>query len=321
MKNLKLITALCVIALCIHAPIRANAQAGWVAKMAGDLAEALIRKGGQQGAKELTELGGETLAREALEKAAQEGGEKLAQRVADLALEHGAALLKVAKQSPSKFVSVFDELTPAMQKAAAQAITREPDRMARLFSTVGKQALKAAALHPGVGSQVVEALGPEGAEALGRVRTDQAIQLGRLAPKIAGVAEPQRRTLMEMIEQAPERIMDLLEKHPKVLLTGAGLASFIAAKEQILGGAEIITDRNGVVRVVEKPGFLQRTWRQTTETFKTPLSSFLCIAGLIALAWGGIKVWAAVRLEKAKVRIKEAQMSQEARREREQSHQ
>jgi len=319
MKHLMLVTALGVIALCIQAPIRANAQAGWAAKMAARLFEALMRKGGQQGAKELVELGGETLAREALEKAAQEGGEKLAQRLADLALEHGAALLKVAKQSPSKFVSAFDELSPAMQTAAAEAITREPDLMARLFSSVGKEALAAAARHPGVGTQVVEVLGREGAEALGKVTTDQAIQLGRLAPRIAGAAEPQRRTLLEMNEKAPERIMDLLEKHPKVLLTAAGVASFIAAKEQILGGAEIITDPNGVVRVVEKPGFIQRMWRQTTETFKTPLSGLVGIAGLIALAWGGIKLWAAIRLANAKVRIKEAQMSQEARREREQS--
>jgi hypothetical protein len=315
MKNLKLIAALWVIALCIHAPIRANAQASWVVKMAGELVEALIRKGGQQGAKELMELGGETLAREALEKAAQEGGEKLAQRLANLALEHGAAVLKVAKQSPSKFVSAFDELTPAMQTAAAQAITREPELMARLFSNVGKEALAAAARHPGVGTQVVEVLGREGAEALGKVTTDQAIQLGRLAPKIAGAAEPQRRTLLEMIEQAPERIMDLLEKHPRVLLTGAGVASFIAAKDQILGGAEIITDPKGVVRVVEKPGLIPRMWRQTTETFNTPLSGLVCIAGLLALAWGGVKLWAAIRLAKAKVRLKEAQMSREARRE------
>jgi hypothetical protein len=288
--------------------------------MAADLAEALIRKGGQQGSKELMELGGEALARETLEKAAQEGGEKLAQRLADLTLEHGAALLKVAKPSPSRFVSAFDELTPSVQKAAAQAIAREPDLMARLFSNLGKEALAAAARHPGVGPQVVEALGREGAEALGKVTTDQAIQLGRLAPRIAAVAEPQRRTLIEMIEKAPGRVMDLLEKHPRVLLTGAGLASFLAAKDQILGGAQIITDPNGVVRVVEKPGFVQRTWRQTTETFKTPLSGILCIAGLVLLAWGGIKLWAAIRIEKAKVRIKEAQMSQETRREGEETH-
>jgi len=320
MKTLKLTTTLRIIGLCILMPVIAIAQASYVATAAKELAEALIRKGGQQGAKELAALGGEALAREALEKAAQEGGEKLAQKLAAQALEHGPALLKVAKSSPSTFVAAFDELTPAMRKAAAQAMTREPDLMARLFSKVGTEALTAAAKHPGVGTKVMEELGSEGAKTLGKLATtDEAIQLSRLAPELAKVAEPERRTLMEMIGKAPEKIMDLLEKHPKVMLTGAGVASFIAAKEQILGGAEIVTNENGIVSVVAKPGFIDRMWRQTTGTFETPLTGLISIAGLIMLVWGGIKLWVLVRLERAKVRIKEAQMVQEVGGEKEQA--
>ena len=320
MKILRLATALCIIGLCILTPVIANAQASVVAKAARELAEALIKKGGQQGAKEFAELGGEALGREALEKACQEGGASLAQTLAAQTLEHGPALLKVARSSPSAFLSAFEELTPAMQKAAAQAMTREPDLMAHLFSSVGKEAITAAAKHPGVGTRVMEALGTEGAKTLGKIATtDEAIQLCRLAPQLARAAVPERQTLMEMIGKAPERIMDLLEKHPKVMLTAAGVASFIAAKEQILGGAEIVTDENGVVRVVEKPGFIQRMSRQATETFKTPLAGIIWIGGLLLLAWGSIKLWAVVRLERAKVRTKEAQISQEAGREKEQS--
>jgi len=300
--KIKLITALSIIALCILTPIMANAQASGALMTAKELIKELIQKGGQQGARELMELGGETLAREALEKAAQEGGEKLVQKLAAQTLEHGAALLKVAKQSPLKFVSAFDELTPAMQKAAAQAITREPDLMARLFSNVGKEALIAAARHPGVGTQVMDVLGREGAEALCKISTDQAIQLSKLAPKIAQVAEPQRRTLMEMIEKAPEKIMDLLEKHPKVMLTGAGVASFIAAKDQIIGPepVDIENDENGKIKVVGKPGFIERIVQQIMEPLKTPLSGLIWIGGVIMLAWGCIKLWAVVRREKEK---------------------
>lgn len=312
MKNLTLITARCIIALCILTPIRANAQASWVAKTTSELVEALVKKGGQQGAKELMKIGGEALAREVLEKAAQEGGEKLAEKLATQTLKHGAALLKVAKQSPSKFILAFDELTPSMQKAAAQAITREPDLMARLFSSVGKEALTAAAQHPGVGSRVVNVLGREGTEVLSKVTTDQAIQLSRLAPKIAEVAEPQRRTLIEMIGKAPERIMDLLEKHPRVLYTGAGVASFLAVKDQILGGSEIITDEDGVVTSVRKRGIFETLWEESLETFTAPLGGLIWIVAIILLAWGGIKLWAVLRIEKAKVRNKEAQLSQAA---------
>jgi len=298
--KVKLITALCIIALCILTPIRANAQASGALMTAKELVKELIKKGGQQGAKELMKLGGETLAREALEKAAQEGGEKLVQKLATQTLEHGAALLKVAKQSPLKFVSAFDELTPSMQKAAAQAITREPDLIARLFSNVGKDSLIAAAQHPGVGTQVMDLLGKEGAEALCKITTDQAIQLNKLAPKIAQVAEPQRRTLMQMIEKAPKKIMDLLEKHPKVMLTGAGVAAFIAAKDQILGDPypEIEIDKNGEIKVVKKHGFIERIVQQIMESLKAPLSGLIWIGGVIMFAWGCIKLWAVVRREK-----------------------
>jgi hypothetical protein len=297
MKNLKFITALSVIAFCIHGPIRANAQANWIAKAARELAEALIQKGGQQGAKELLELGGETLAREALEKAAQEGGEKLAQRLATLALEHGAALLKVARPSPSRFVSAFDELTPVLQQGAAHAINREPDLMARLFSSVGKEALTAAAEHPGVGTRVMEVLGREGAETLGRVTTDQAVQLARLAPQIAKVPEAERRTLLELIGKAPGRILDLLETHPKVLATSAALAGFLAAKDQLLGKDEIELGPEGRPMVARKPGLVGTL----THEFHRPLSGIVGILGLAIAAWAAIKLWATYRVSRAKV--------------------
>lgn len=297
MKNLNLITALSVIALCLHAPMRANAQASWVAKTARTLVEALIQKGGQQGAKELMELGGETLAREALEKAAQEGGENLAQRLATLTVEHGAALLKVAKPSPSKFVSAFEELNPAMQKAAAHAITREPDLMARLFSTVGREALTAAGKHPGVGTQVMEALGREGAETLNRVTTDQAIQLARLAPQIAKVPEPDRQALLNLIAKAPGRILDLLEKHPIVLASSVALAGFLAAKEQLLGKDEIAIGKDGKPVVVRKPGL----FGTLTHEFRWPLSGIIGMLGLAIAAWAAIKLWATYRVSRAKV--------------------
>ncbi len=310
MKNLRIVTMLGCLAIGFFPA--AQAQLGWVGKAAKELVEAVAAKGGQQAAKELTEMGGEALAREALEKAAQEGGEKLAQKLAARTVEHGPALLKVAKSSPAKFLSAFDEMTPAMQKAAAQAMTREPDLMARLFSDLGKEVLTAAAKHPGVGTQVMEILGGEGAETLGKITTDEAIQLSRLAPKVANVAEPGRQSLMEMIGEAPRPIMDLLERHPRVMLTAAGVASFIAAKERLLGGAEIVVDKDGVAHVVAKPGFIERIWRLTLETFKGPLGASIWAAGLIMLSWGAIKLWGAYRIQKAKVLIKEAQLAQEA---------
>ncbi|MEI6394529.1 MAG: hypothetical protein WCT12_25910 [Verrucomicrobiota bacterium] len=304
--------------LVIGCAFTAQAQLGWVAKAARQLVEGVAAKGGQQAAKELAEMGGDVFAREALEKAAQEGGEKLAQKLVSQTIEYGPALLKVSKSSPSQFISAFEELTPAMQKAAAQAMTREPDLMAQLFSNVGRDALTAAGKHPGVGTKVMETLGREGAETLGKITTDQAIQLSRLAPQLAKVAEPERRTLMEMIGKAPGKTLDLLEMNPKVMLTGAGVGLLIANREQIFGGAEIATDKDGVVRIVKKPGFIERMWGQTTETFSAPLGALIWIAASIVLGWGAIKLWAVFRIEQSKVRINAAHLAQEDKRAREQ---
>ena len=254
-------------------------------------------------------MGGEVFAREALEKAAQEGGEKLVQKLASQTIAYGPALLIVAKSSPSRFISTFAELSPAMQKAAAQAITREPDSMARLFSSFGSEALTAAAKHPGVSTQVMEALGAEGVETLGKITTDQAIQLSRLAPQLAKAAEPERRTLMEMIGKAPGKIMDLLEAHPKILASGTLLTAWVASKDKLLGSKTFIGfDANGKPVFAEDQGFLARL----ATSFKGPLSGIIGIIGVAVAGYAAVRIWATYRVARTKVRLKEAELSRDA---------
>jgi hypothetical protein len=150
--------------------------------------------------------------------------------------------------------------------------------------------------------------------------TDEAIQLGRLAAKLANLAEPERRTLLDMIRKAPKTILDLLEEHPRVLYTTAGVASFIAVKDQLLGNVQIVTDENGVIQSIKKPGFFERIWSKTADKFSAPLAAIIWIAGLILLGWGGVKLWGTFRVEKTKVRIKEAQLAREAKKAREQAN-
>ena len=301
--------ALLALCLLLGSRLSAPAQQAWLAKAAKELVETIVSKGGQQAAKELAEIGGEAFAREALEQAAKEGGESLARKLAAQTIEHGPAFLKVAKSSPREFLAAFDELGPVLQKGATQAITREPDLMASLFLKFGKDALTAAAAHPGVGTRVVESLGRPGAELLSKVSEDQAIQLSRLSSQLAKVPEAEKQTLMDAISEAPGKVLDFLEKHPKVMLTGAGVASFVAAKKELLGGAEVIVDKDGVAHVVAKPGFLERTWQQTTNTFHAPLAGIILIVGLVILAWAAIKLWGIYRIERVRVQITESQLA------------
>jgi hypothetical protein len=58
----------------------------------------------------------------------------------------------------------------------------------------------------------------------------------------------------------------------------------------------------------------------TADKFSAPLGAIIWIAGLILLGWGGVKLWGAFRVEKTKVRIKEAQLAREAKKAREQAN-
>ena len=318
MKNRAIVAI--VVGLALGFSLTVQGQLGWVTKAAREMVEAIVAKGGQQAARELAEMGGEVVAREALEKAAQEGGEKMAQRLVSCAIENGPALLKVAKSSPSKFLATFEELSPAMQKAAGQAMVREPELMAKLFANLGQDVITVAARHPGVGTQAMEVLGPEGAKTLTKLTTDDAIQLTKLAPKLSKIADSERRSLLEMIGEAPGKVMGFLEKHPKVLYTTAGVVSFIAVKEQLFGNVELVTDENGVVQSVEQRGFFERAVSAAMDKFRLPLTGLFLIVGIILLGWGGIKLWGTYKIEQAKIRIKRSQLTREARQGREQSN-
>ena len=284
-----------------------HAQVSWIAKATRELVEAVAAKGGQQATKEFVALGGETLARETLEKAVQEGGEQLVQRMTTQVIAYGPALLKVGQSSPSRFVSAFEELTPAMRSATAQAMTREPELMGTLFSDLGKDALTAAAQHPGVGTQVMSVLGKDGAEALGKIATDDAIQLCRVAPKLADVTEPERRALLQIISESPGKTMKLLEDHPTVFKTAAALTAFIALKREIIGDEEIAVDTNGMAHVIRKRGVIP----SLVKTFYLPLSTIVYACAAIVIGWGGIKLWAITRVERVRVALKEAQLGRD----------
>jgi hypothetical protein len=308
MNILKTTRALAVICVCILLQNEGRTQGSLVIKTAGELVEALIQKGGQQAAEQLAELGGEPLAASTIAKATQEGGEQLVQKVADLTLENGPGILKIAEQSPSKFVAAFDGLTPATQKAAVAAINREPELMARLFSNIGKDSLAAAAQYPGVGTQVMGSLGSEGAETLLKMTTeDEAIQLGKLAPQIAKVAEPERKSLLEMIGHAPARMFALFKKHPIALASTAAIITVIAAKDSLIGDGMVYVDKKGHVNT----GILTGICAMILDTISTPLSAVFWIAGLLFLLWGLIKLWAVFRLAKAKVATEQARTADE----------
>ncbi len=274
-----------------------QAQSSALAKLARELVEQLAKTGGKEATEELARVGGEAAVKEVLEKAAREGGEELAQKLARYTTEYGAAVVQGARGSPAKFVSAFEGLSPTVRQGALQAIRREPELMSGLVSDFGRDALVVGARHPGVGPQLLRKLGPEGTGLLKDLSTDQAIQLGRLSPDIARASSLQRAQLLELIRRAPGRVLDILERHPKILATGAALGAFLAVKDKILGGSEVVLDANGKPVVVSKPGFVERV----VKVFQRPLTGIMLVLGAFLAGWAVIRLWAAYRISRLRI--------------------
>lgn len=291
MKTPRLIVILAVLFL-----LGANAysQASTTAQVARELFEQLATKGGAQTAKQLAELGGEKAVQETLETAYREGGDTLVQQLAKQADAYGPAFLEGAKVSPSRFVQAFDALPEGVRAGALQAVRREPDTMAALVARHGEAALSAAAKHPGVATDIVSTLGDDGIRTLAKLNTDQAIRLARLTPDLARLPDPQRKQWLELIFAVPEKILDLLENHPKVLGSATALGVIEMVKDQILGDSEIRVGPDGQSILVEKPGLIDRGIRQ----FRPEIAIVLLAAGACLVAWASVHIWRSYALSR-----------------------
>jgi len=293
-----------------------HGQTGAAVKAAREVIEAIGKKGGREGLEEVAHLGGERAVREVMERAYAEGGEELVNQLVRHSDTYGAGILHGARRSPARFAEAFEQVPEELKSAAVHAIQREPELMAGLIMRHGDHALLAGARHPGVGPRALSAFGDDAAELLPKLTTDQVIRLNRLAPEIANAAPARKAELLDLIGQAPKRVLDLLEEHPKVLLTGAGLSAFLLAKDQILGGDEIIIGPDGVPRVVSKPGVAGRameTGRETLNDFRRPIGYLLGVVGLGLAGWVGARIWRTILLSRIKIRAVEKEAREQAR--------
>ena len=239
------------------------------ATVASELTEALVRKFASQSAKEFAEAGGETALRNVIAKAASEGGEVAARQGAGLCERFGPSVIRAIEGSPARIAQGLGKLPDDLIEAGIRAAAREPQAVGKLIAQFGDDALLVAAKHPGVGTTIVEKLGVDGIALSKGMATPEAIRLARVADDIAAVAPAQRAAVISKIQRAGGRALDYLERHPKLLLTTAGVSVFLAAKDDILGTAQA-------------PGFVERVWQRTLDAFHNPLSIlFLAVSALL----------------------------------------
>jgi hypothetical protein len=281
-------------------------QANVITKGVEEITEVITVQGSKKAARELAEYGGKEAVQATLEKAAREGGDELVEKVVAYGRRYGIAAVRVINHAPTSYVNALDGVPEDLVERAIWAVQREPEVMAKLVRDYGSDALLLATKHRGIGGELVSKLGDEGIR-LGKALSErQAIVAARYADTIAALPQPQQSRVIGAIVAAPARTLGFLEKHPKVLLTTAGVGTFIALKDDMLGQDEEVQIAPDGTRMVRKRGFIERTLDQ----FRQPIVLILSIAAGILALWGLTKIWGVYRLEKLKIANKTLEFQQ-----------
>ena len=263
--------------------------------------EQVLRRSSRDAAEELTKLGGRAAVRETLERAAAEGGEGLVRKVTAYGVEHGPLALRAIGRSPAKIVRALDDVAPDLRGPALRAIEREPQVLVPLIERHGAPALQAAARHPGVGASIGQKLGAEGLETTARLTTDESIVLARHADDIAALPPAQRSAVLEKLRTSSKSAVAFLERHPKTLLTAAGVTAFLATKDELLQSPTIAPDgtRTG-------GGIVHTVWHDAFNVVKSPLGMVGTVLVALVAGWGLLRLWHTYRHLAVKRRAAEA---------------
>ncbi len=277
-----------------------------IRKMVSELVELIARKS-PGAADDLAKLGGEKALKELTEQIAETAGEKGLKQLQGLVAEHGVSAVKALKTNPGRLLQALDHIPASLQKQAISALNYSPDVLNRLIATYGPDALLAAVKHPGIGTEVMEKLGREGMEAALKLEKRDLMRLHRLSPNLSQLEAARRSPVMDMLLKAPERTLSLLERHPNVLMTAAGVAVLINYRDALLGGSDRVQNPDGTWEVTSRPGMLERTVGKflESEPVKTGIILIFSVLGLIIFMRGLISMWAAVqrqRMNQRKIR-------------------
>lgn len=213
-------------------------------------------------ANELAQIGGDAAVRTLISKAAAEGGEAAARQVATLCERFGPAAVQAVKAAPARLAQSLGKVTDDLVQAALNAAGREPELVAKLVTQFGDDALIIAAKHPGVGTSIAEKLGKEGIDLAKQLPTSDAVRLARAADELAAIAPAQRAAVFTKLQCTGSKALDYIERHPLILATSAGVAVFLAVKDDLLG-------------TKDATGFVERITSQTLGMFRNPLSILL----------------------------------------------
>ncbi len=258
-----------------------------------------------EAAKWMTKSGGKELAERLANKATTEGGEATIERVATFAGKYGPDAVRGLDNVPAlrPVLGALDALPesqigPALARLGAGAQGKE---LAETVSRYGAGAIQAELKHPGVGVRFAKSLGSEGIEVAEKLTTDQAIAIGRHVDDIALLPPKQRSELMRIMAEQSDRLAtfvgDFAKLNPgKTLFTLGTTTVILANRDAILGGDEIVYDKDGNPVLMSKQGLVERAASRTAdEVGERVLSPFVRVlaplAAIVIATYSGIKLY------------------------------
>jgi hypothetical protein len=276
---------------------RVNGQAPVAREIIEQLTERLFKQAGEQELRELTAMGGETAVRQLLEQSSREGGEQLLKKVTQYGMEDGPIALRVIRRAPGKMVEALEGMPPELRVAGMRAVERNPDVMMPLVLKYGSSAMEMAARHPGVGEILVHELGSDGINLGRKLTTQQAILAARHADQIAMLPPAERTAVVAKIEETPG-ILQFLERHPRILLTTAGVTTVLALKDDIVGDLGMPTiGRDGQVNIPSRPGLIDRLFASLAQFLARPVLVLAVALAIGIMGWFVVHLWGKWRMQ------------------------
>ncbi|MFM8173702.1 MAG: hypothetical protein ACKN81_09170, partial [Pirellulaceae bacterium] len=140
-------------------------------------------------------------------------------------------------------------------------------------------------------------LGNDGIFLAEKLSTEQLLLVARHADDIAKLPVAQQEGVLQMMRSDTKAMLSFLgrfvEKNPgTTLFTAAGTGIILAESERILGGDEIVFDKDGNPHLVSKPGTIGRSFDQAADRLLNPI--FNWILPIVAVAFSiflAIHLW------------------------------
>jgi hypothetical protein len=109
----------------------------------------------------------------------------------------------------------------------------------------------------------------------------------RHADDIAKLPRAKQKDVVEAIGKYPAKALDYLEKHPRILLTTAGVGTFLA----LFGGSRTADDGGSGGPTTT----LEWTIKQIFKTFRSEIGMIFIAIALGICGWSAVRIWKAWR--------------------------